>query len=198
MMKWNYMLGLAFAASLMLAPAAHAQTSTWTIDANHSQADFQVRHLAVSNVRGSISGVKGAVVLDEKDITKSSVDASLAAGTVNTSNARRDTDLKSERFFDVDKFPGISFKSTAITKIDGKLKITGDLTLRDVTKSVTLDLDGPAPPQKNPQTGKLVSGFSASGMIKRSDFNFGNKSPASGTIGDDIKFTIDIEIAKND
>lgn len=190
-------LALAFAATLMFMPHAQAQTSSWTIDPSNSQADFQVRHLAVSTVRGSIGGAKGTVELDEKDITKSRVEVSLATATVNTSNERRDTDLKSEKFFDVEKHPGILFKSTAITKVNGKLKMTGDLTLGDVTKSVTLDVDGPAPPQKNAQTGKTVTGFSATGVIKRSDFNFGAKSPASGAIGDEIKFTIDVEIDKN-
>jgi polyisoprenoid-binding protein YceI len=194
-MNAKQVLAFAFAATLMFAPRAHAQTSTWIIDANHSQADFQIRHLGVSTVRGAISGVKGSVILDEKDITKSKVEATLAAATINTNNERRDADLKSPNFFDVEKYPGISFKSTSITNAGGKLKMTGDLTLGAVTKSVTLDVDGPSAPQKG-QNDKIVSGFSASGLIKRSDFNFAPKPQYTGVIGDEIKFTIDIEIDK--
>jgi polyisoprenoid-binding protein YceI len=194
-MRSKLLLAFAFAAASVLAPHAQAQTSTWTIDTNHSQADFQVRHLAVSTVRGSISGAKGTVLLDEKDITKSKVEATLATATINTSNERRDNDLKSPNFFDAEKFPTISFKSTAITNTGGKLKMTGDLTLGDVTRSVTLDVDGPAPPQKG-QNGKIVSGFSASGVIKRSEFNFASKPQYSAVISDEVKLTIDIEIDK--
>lgn len=205
-MKWNRLLALTITASLMCMPHAHAQPpaaapappgmAIWTIDAKNSQATFQVRHLGVSTVRGSISGIKGNVIINDKDITKSSVDATLVAATVNTANQIRDNDLKSEKYFNVDNYPGIYFKSTRITRIDGKLKLIGDLTLLDVTRSVSLDLDGPAPPETNKQTGDMVSGFSAIGIIKRSDFNFGMKSPGSAAIGDEIKFTIDIEMDK--
>jgi polyisoprenoid-binding protein YceI len=194
-MQLKQLLVPAFAAALMFAPCAHAQTSTWAIDSNHSQADFQVRHLAVSTVRGSISGVKGTVVLDEKDITKSKVEATLTTATVNTGNEKRDEDLRSSNFFDVEKNPTILFKSTAITRTGDKLQMTGNLTLNAITKTVTLDVDGPAPPQKG-QKGQIVSGFSASGTIKREDFNFAPKPQYSAAIGDSIKFTIDIEIDK--
>jgi polyisoprenoid-binding protein YceI len=196
-MKFKHFLAIAFAATLMsapLAPSAQAQTSTWTIDPAHSQVDFQIRHLGVSNVRGSISGAKGTVLLDEKDITKSKVEATLQTATVNTGNEGRDKHLKSPDFFDVDKYPTITFKSTSLSKASGKLQMTGDLTLNGVTKSITLDTDGPAPPQKG-MGGKIVSGFSATGILKRSDYNFGAKygEPA---LGDEVKFTIDVEIGK--
>ena len=192
--KINQVLAMTFAATMMFAVQGMSQTSTWTIDTAHSQADFQIRHLAVSNVRGSISGVKGTVVLDEADITKSKIEATLASATVNTSTEARDKYLKSPDFFDVEKYPTITFKSTSITKSGGKLQMIGDLTLGGVAKSVTLDVDGPAPPQKG-MGGKTISGFSASGVVKRSDFNFGQKYTAP-TIGDDVKFTIDIEMDK--
>ncbi|WP_263384386.1 YceI family protein [Granulicella arctica] len=193
-MKIKQVLALTFAATMMFAPIAKAQTSTWAIDPAHSQADFQIRHLGVSTVRGSISGTKGTVILDEKDITKSKIEATLATATVNTSTEARDKHLKSPDFFDVEKNPTITFKSSSITKNGDKLQMIGDLTLGGVTKSVTLDVDGPAPPQKG-MGGKIVSGFSASGMIKRSDFNFGQKY-TSPTLGDEVKFTIDVEIDK--
>jgi polyisoprenoid-binding protein YceI len=193
-MNVKHALTLTFAAAMTLAPMARAQTSTWALDPAHSQADFQIRHLGVSNIRGSITGAKGTVVLDEKDITKSKVEATLATATVNTGTEARDKHLKSPDFFDVDKYPTITFKSTSIEKVGGKLQMTGDLTLGSVTKSVTLDVDGPSAPQKG-MGGKTVSGFSASGLIKRSDFAFGQKYTAPA-IGDEVKFTIDIEIDK--
>jgi len=193
-MKLKQVLAITFAATLMLAPQAKAQTSTWALDPAHSQVDFQIRHLGVSNVRGSISGAKGTVVLDEKDITKSKIEATLSTATVNTGNDARDKHLKSPDFFDVDKNPTITFKSTSVTKDGGKLQMVGDLTLNGITKSVTLDVDGPAPPQKG-MGGKIVSGFSATGLIKRTDFGFGQKF-AAPMLSDEVKFTIDVEIDK--
>jgi polyisoprenoid-binding protein YceI len=181
--------------TLFTATVAAAQSSTWTIDKNHSQANFQIRHLAVSNVRGSISGVTGTVIWDEKDISKSSVSAILDANTVNTSTEARDKHLKEADFFNVDKFPTIAFKSTSVTGTPGKLKIVGDLTLAGVTKSVVLDVDGPSVPVKGPG-GKIVTGFSATGLIKRSDFNFATAYAGSAALGDEVKFTLDLEAAK--
>lgn len=185
---------LACAATLLCVPNLTAQTSNWTMDPAHSQVDFQIRHAAISNVRGSISGVKGTVVLDEKDITHSKVEATLQTSTVNTGNEQRDKHLQSPDFFDAAKNPSMTFKSTSLSNAGGKLKMTGDLTLNGVTKPVTLDVDGPAPPQKG-MGGKTVSGFSATGTIHRADFNFGQKYGAP-ILGDDVKFTIDVEISK--
>jgi len=177
----------------MMCAGASAQTSTWTIDPVHSSSQFEIRHMGVSNVHGSITGIKGSVKLDEKDITKSSVEVTLDTTTVDTANAMRDKDLKSENFFNVEKNPTMTFKSTAITRVGGKLKMTGDLTLNGVTKPVTLDLEGPSTPVT--ARGKTISGFTASGVLKRSDFNFGTKDlpPA---LGDQVKLVIDVEIDK--
>ena len=179
------------AALLFSGVSAFAQTSAWTIDKNHSQIDFQIRHLGVSNVRGSISGVTGEIIWDPKDPSKSSVAATADTTTVTTNNEKRDQHLKSPDFFDVAAKPTLTFKSTKVFMEGGKMKVMGDLTLGGVTKSTTLDVDGPTPPQKG-QNGKLVTGFSATGMIKRSDFNFGSKYGAP-VLGDDVQFTIDIE-----
>ena len=180
----------------MVGAGASAQTSTWKIDPNHASGTFVIRHLAVSNVHGEITGVHGTIILDEKDITKSSVNATLDLNTINTGIAMRDADLKSTNFFDVAKNPTMTFKSTAITRTGGKLTLIGDLTISGVTKSVTLDLDPPAPPQTQPN-GKVISGFSASGVVKRSDFGIGQGvkflPPA---IGDEVKLTIDVQIEK--
>lgn len=192
MKKTLLMLGCAVLA--LTTHLSFAQTTTWTIDPNHSGANFQIRHLGVSNVRGSLSGVKGTVLFDDKDVTKSSVNATIDASTVSTNNDARDKHLKSPDFFDVAKNPLITFKSTSFTNTGGKLQMIGDLTLGGVTKSVTLDVDGPSAPQKG-MGGKTVSGFSASGTLKRSDFNFGSKY-TEPVLGDEVKFTIDVEIAK--
>ena len=175
--------------------AAQAQASSWTIDSAHSGVEFQIRHLGVSNVHGTFHKVAGTVKLDEKDITKSTVEATIDANSVNTDEPKRDEHLKSPDFFNVEKFSTITFKSTSIANAGGKLKLTGDLTLDGVTKPVTLDLDGPAAPQKG-MGGKTVSGFSATGVLHRTDFNFGAKYGAP-ILGDDVKFSIDIEMDKN-
>ena len=185
--------------ALMLATAtltgsAFAQTSTWAIDPAHSSINFEVRHMGVSNVHGSLGEVSGTLLYNEKEITKSSVEATASTTTVSTGVEKRDTHLKSPDFFDAAKFPKLSFKSTSLSNAGGQLKLTGDLTLNGVTKSVTLDVDGPAPPQTD-QKGVTRSGFSATGKLKRSDFGFGPKFP-SAVVGDDIKFSIDVEIDK--
>ena len=181
-------------AATLLTASAVAQTSNWKIDPAHSGVEFKIRHLGVSNVRGNLSVKEGAVHLDDKDITKSSVEASIDASSVNTNEPPRDTHLKTAEFFNVAQFPTLSFKSTSVYKESGKLMLKGDLTLVGVTKPVTLTLDGPAPPQTDAK-GVTRSGFSATGKLSRKDFNFGSKyGPAM--LGDDIDFTIDIEMDK--
>jgi polyisoprenoid-binding protein YceI len=192
-MKNRLLLALTLSAALFSA-RAYAQNSTWTIDPAHSSVNFEILHMGVSHVHGAFGNVKGTVTLNEKDIAKSSVAATIDTTTVSTGVAQRDTHLKSADFFDVAKNPAMAFKSTSLTSSGGKLRLIGDLTIDGVTRSVTLDLDGPAPPQKNMQ-GKTISGFSASGTIKRSDYGFGAKFPPP-LIGDEVKFTIDVEIDK--
>jgi polyisoprenoid-binding protein YceI len=184
----------ALSALLLTGVSAFAQSSTWTIDPNHSQVNFAIKHLQVSTVRGSISGVTGNVNWDDKDPSKSSVEATINTTTLTTNNEKRDGHLKSPDFFNVEKFPTMTFKSTAVTGAPGKLQVVGDLTLAGVTKSVTLDVDGPTPPQKG-MGGKLVTGFSATGKLKRSDFNFGSKF-GEPMLGDEVQFTIDVEAGK--
>lgn len=181
----------ALSALLLAGASAFAQSSTWTIDSNHAESNFSIRHMGVSTVRGDISGVKGTIVWDANDLSKSSVNATLDATTVTTNNAYRDKDLKSANFFNVEKYPAITFKSTSIKRVNGKLQVTGDLTLAGVTKPVTLDVDGPTAPQKG-MGGKTVIGLSATGTVKRSDFNFAPKYPAA-MLGDEVQITIDVE-----
>lgn len=192
-MRNRLLLALTAAALSFAGAGAYAQTSTWTIDPAHSSTNFQIRHMGVSNVHGSLGSIKGTVTYNEKDITKSSVDATIDATTISTGVDARDKDLKSPNYFDIEKYPTITFKSTSITN-NGKLQLIGDLTLHGVTKSVTLDVDGPAPPQTG-RDGKIRSGFSAEGTLHRTDFNIGSKVPSS-MVGDDVKFSIDVEIDK--
>ncbi len=183
------------AAALVVALPVFAQSSTWTIDSAHSGVEFQIKHLGVSTVRGSLAGVKGTVAWDDKNVSASHVEAVIDATTVNTGQVKRDEHLKSPEFFDVAKYPTLTFKSTGVKRSgEGKLQIAGDLTLGGQTKPVTLDVDGPAAPQKG-MGGKTVSGFSATGTISRKDFNFGQKYGAP-MLGDDVKFTIDLEVSK--
>lgn len=181
----------ALSALLFTGASALAQSSSWTIDTNHAQTNFQIRHMGVSTVRGSISGIKGTIVWDQKDPSKSSVEATIDTNTVNTNNMARDKDLKSANYFNVEKYPTMTFKSTSVSRANGKLQVVGDLTLAGVTKSVTLDVDGPTAPQKG-MGGKMVIGLSATGMVKRSDFNFAPKMP-SVALGDEVQITIDVE-----
>jgi polyisoprenoid-binding protein YceI len=181
-----------FSSFLFTGANALAQISTWTIDTNQTQVDFQIRRIPVSNVRGSFSGITGTVNWNEKDPSKSSVEVVIPTASISTANAMRDADLKSPNFFNIEKYPTMTFKSTAVSGTPGKLQVIGDLTLAGVTKSVTLTVDGPTPPTR---MGKLIIGFAATGILKRSDFNFASKYPTA-ILGDEIRFTIDAEANK--
>jgi polyisoprenoid-binding protein YceI len=182
-------LASAISVLLFTGSSALAQTSTWTIDTNQTQIDFQIRRVRVSPVRRSFSGITGTVNWDEKNPSKSHVEVAIPTSSISTSNAMRDADLKSPNFFNVERYPTMTFKPTAISDIPGKLQITGDLTLADITKSVTLMVDGPTPPTT---MGKLIIGFAGTGTLKRSDFAFAPKYPTVILV-DEIKFTIDLE-----
>jgi len=185
------------AASLSLAATlafpAMAATSDWQLDPAHSAAQFAVKHLAISTVRGAFTKVQGTVQFDSQDITKSSVDVTIDAGSVDTREPNRDKDLRSDHFFDVEKFPSITFKSKKVEQVaPGKLKITGDLTIHGTTREVVLDVDGPSAPIKDPW-GNQRMGVNASTKINRKDFGIGANYP-SAVIGDDISITIDSEM----
>ena len=154
--------------------------------------------MMISTVRGSFAKVTGAVQYDPKDISKTSVDASIDASTVDTRNESRDNDLKSADFFDVQKFPTLSFKSKhAEAAGAGKMKLVGDLTIHGVTKEVTLDVDGPSAPIKGP--GGQRMGASASTKINRKDFGLLYNRMIEGTgavVGDEITINLDIEMVK--
>ena len=168
--------------------SGYAQTSTWKIDPAHSSVNSEISHMAVSHVHGSLTNASGIVELNDKDITKSSVEATIDTTTVSAGVVMRDNTLKSDDFFNVQKYPQITFRSSSLRRNKGTVQLIGNLTLNGVTRSVTLDLDGPSPPQT--MSGKTISGFSATGLIRRSDFTFGS-SKFNTVIGDDVKFTSD-------
>jgi polyisoprenoid-binding protein YceI len=187
----------ALAAALSL-PAA-AATSTWQIDPNHSAAQFAVRHMAISTVRGAFSKLSGSVQLDDKDVTKSSVEVTIDAASVDTRVPDRDKDLRSDRFFDVEKYPTLTFKSTKVEQTEpGKLKITGDLTIHGVTKQVVLDVEGLTAPAKDPW-GNQRAAANATTKINRQDFGvkWNAKMDSGGwVVGDDVAITIDVELVQ--
>jgi polyisoprenoid-binding protein YceI len=189
--------GLAAALSLP-APAAN---SNWQIDPAHSSAQFSVRHMAISTVRGAFSKVTGSVVFDDKDVSKSTVEVTIDANFVDTRVPDRDNDLRSEKFFDVVHYPSITFKSKRVEQVaPGKLKVTGDLTIRGTTKEVVLDVEGPTAPMKDPW-GNTRNAATATTKINRQDFGVKwNATLDNGgvVVGDDVSIIIDVELVKKD
>src|SRR6267143_1017515 len=187
----------AFAAALSL--PAGAATSTWQIDPNHSAAQFAVRHLAISTVRGAFTKVNGTIQFDDKDISKSSVEVTIDADSVDTRVPNRDKDLRSDHFFDVQKYPTITFKSTKVEQVEpGKLKVTGDLTIHGVTKPVVLDVEGPTAAVKDPW-GNQRAAANASTKINRQDYGVKWNATMYGgglVVGDDVAITIDLEMVQ--
>ena len=189
-----------FTAVFLLAVPALAPASTWNIDPEHSAVEFKVRHLMVSNVKGVFGKVAGVVTVDDKDLTKSSVSATIDTASIDTGVAKRDTHLKSADFLEVDKYPTMTFVSTQIVKSGntGGFKLIGDLTLHGVTRKVALDVEGPAPQIKDPM-GNIRSGASATAKINRKDFGLTwNKVLEAGgvAVGDEVVINIEVELIK--
>ena len=185
---------LAFLAVVaLLAASAVAEVQTWQIDPNHTAAQFSVRHMGISTVRGAFTKVNGTAQYDPADPGKTSLDASIDAASVDTRVSMRDDDLRSPNYFDVAKYPTITFKSKSVQAAgQGKLKITGDLTIHGVTKEVVLDVDGPSAPATDPR-GNTHVGASANTKISRKDFGVGG---SSSMVGDEITITIDVELVQ--
>ncbi len=184
---------------IALALPAFAFATTWTIDPDHSNVGFKVRHLMVSNVKGSFEKHTGTVEIDDKDITKSKVEVSIDTNSINTNVKKRDEHLRSADFFDVAKFPTMTFVSKKVVK-DGKdnLKVTGDLTLHGVTKQVVLDVEGPTKESKDPW-GNIRRGATATTKINRKDFGLvWNAALETGgvAVGEEITITLEIEMIK--
>lgn len=171
-----------------LAPAS-AATTTWTIDSNHSAAQFSVRHMMVSNVRGEFGKLSGAIVFDDQDVSRSTVEATIDATTINTRVEARDNDLKSDSFFDVAKYPTITFKSAKFRSTGpNKYSVDGNLTIHGVTKPVTLEVNV-TPAIKDPK-GNERRGAEATTKISRKDFGV---SGSPGGVGDEVQVLIDFE-----
>jgi polyisoprenoid-binding protein YceI len=174
-------------------------TTTWNIDPVHSVAEFKVKHMMIANVKGQFPKVTGALTLDESDLTNSHVEASIEAASIETRDPQRDAHLKSADFFDVEKFPTLSFKSTAIRLVrDGELAVEGNLTIHGVTRKVQFTVEGPTPPTKDPWGNTRVAA-SATTKINRKDFGLTwNAALETGGIlvGDEVTITLDVEFLK--
>lgn len=196
-MKKLLAASLVLSASL-LAPAL-SRATTWNIDPAHTSSAFSVKHMMISNVKGQFGSTTGTVELDDKDLTKSSVNVSIDSATIDTGNKDRDTDVKSDKFFDVAKYPAITFKSTKIAK-KGKdhYTVTGDLTMHGVTKPVVLDVDNLSGEQKDPW-GNIRRAVHATGKVNRQDYGVSWNAKLDGggvVVGDEVSLDINAEMTK--
>jgi polyisoprenoid-binding protein YceI len=179
----------------LAAPLAMAQTSAWATDPAHSEVVFSIRHGGVSNVHGRFGGVKGTLVYNEADVTKSTITVTIDTSTVDTGEPARDAHLKTAAFFDVPNFSTATFTSSSVVKNGNKLTVNGNLTLHGVTLPVVLDVEGPSTPVEGAMDHKPHSGFSAATTISRSAYGIGISFPPI-VVGDEVKLTIDLEIIK--
>ena len=194
---------ITFAAILaaVLTIASPAATTTWQIDPAHTSAGFAVKHMMISTVRGQFKGVTGTIIWDDQDVSKSIVAVTIDASTVDTGEPKRDADLRSDHFFEVAKYPIITFKSKKIEAISsGRLKIAGDLTIHGVTKEVVLDIEGPSPAIKDPWGNTRIAANAAT-EVNRQDFGVKWNADIDGggvVVGDKVAITIDLEMIKKD
>lgn len=178
---------------------ALSQAATWQIDPDHSSFQFKVRHLMVSNVKGDFTKVKGAVTMDDKDVSNLNVQLVIDAASVNTGHAKRDEHLRAADFFDVAKYPTITFVSKKVIKAGpDRLQVIGDLTLHGVTKEITVEVEGPTSEIKDPW-GNFRRGATATTKINRKDFGLTwNRVLETGgvVVGEDVDIFIEIELIK--
>lgn len=184
---------------IALALPTFAFATTWTIDPDHSNVGFKVRHLMVSNVKGSFEKHTGVVEINDKDITKSKVEVNIETNSINTNVQKRDEHLRSADFFDVAKHPTMTFVSKKVAKAGkDKLKVTGYLTLHGITKQIVLDVEGPSKESKDPW-GNIRKGATATTKINRKDFGLvWNAALETGgvAVGEEITITMEIEMIK--
>jgi polyisoprenoid-binding protein YceI len=178
---------------------ATTAVSSWKIDPSHSAAEFKVRHMMISYVRGKFSGLSGVLKLDENDYSHSTVEVSIPAASVSTVDDKLDAHLKEADFFDVEKFPALTFKSRSIRSLgDRDYEVSGDLTIRGVTKSVTLSVDDVSAPSKDPWGNQRI-GLSASAKVNRKDFGFVWNAPlefGGVLVGDEVAIALDVQFIK--
>jgi polyisoprenoid-binding protein YceI len=174
-------------------------TSTWNIDPKHSSAEFKIKHMMISNVKGGFASINGVLTLDESKLANSHVEAVIDASSIETRDTQRDAHLKSPDFFDVEKFPSLSFKSTAISLAgEGELAVEGDLTIRDVTRKVTFAVEGPTAPGNDPW-GNTRIGISATTKISRKEFGLvwsATLETGGVLLGDDVTITLEVQFIK--
>ena len=185
--------------TVVLAFTSLSIASTWDFDRAHSNIEFKIKHLMISKVRGSFDSYSGQLAYDENDITKSKVEISIDVASINTGNQQRDDHLRSADFFDVEKYPKMTFVSREIFRTDDGLKIKGDLTLHGVTKEVILDVEGPTPPVKGPM-GNMRMGATATTKIDRRDFGLTwSKALETGglVVDNKVMITLEVELIKS-
>lgn len=179
--------------------APKTSVTTWNIDPVHSVAEFKVKHMMISNVKGQFTGVSGKLTLDEADIANSKIDATIDAASINTRDEQRDAHLKSADFFDVEKFPTLGFATKRIVRDgDGELTVEGELTIHGVTRNVKFAAEGPTAPGKDPW-GNTRIGISATTKINRKDYGLTwNAALETGGIlvGEDVTITLDVQFVK--
>ncbi len=174
-----------------------SKQTQWQIDPAHSAAHFSVRHLMISNVRGEFGKISGNVTLDSSDLTKSTLEVSIETASIDTREPQRDEHLRSADFFDVANHPAITFRSTRITTTGSdRFKVTGDLTIRGVSREATFDVEGPTSAIKDPW-GNIRTGVTASTKINRKDFGLVWNALIEGggvVVGDEVSITFDGEL----
>lgn len=175
------------------------QAANYQIDPDHSSFQFKVRHLMVSNVKGDFNKAKGSVMIDDNNITNLKVELTIETASVDTGHAKRDEHLRNADFFDVAKYPTVTFVSKKVMQAgQGKLQVTGDLTLHGVTREITLDVEGPTQEIKDPW-GKFRRGATATGKINRKDFGLTwNRALETGgvVVGEDVDIYVEVELIK--
>ena len=184
-------LAVVTAVLALAAPLAVAQTTTWTPDPNHSEVDFTIRHLSLTNVRGHFGKITGTIIYDPADISKSSVQITIDVTGVDTGVTQRDNDLKSANYFDVANFPGATFVSTGVARNANGLTVIGNLTVHGVTKPVTLMVEPPVGPVNGMGNTKHM-GFSATTTIDRTAFGIGAKMP-NAMLSDNVQLEIELD-----
>ena len=188
---WTLAAALALGAGTMA-----AQAHEWSIDKAHSEADFAIKHMAISTVHGSFRGLSGTIKFEAGNPKSWAVDATIDVSTIDTGVSQRDSDLRSDHFFDVAKYPTMTFKSTGVTKEGSGYALTGDLTMHGVTKPVTLSLEAPGKEQVGMDGKSVHRGFVATTTVNRKDFGLnwnGVLKSGDAALSDDVKIELDIE-----
>ena len=191
----NHLKGNTAMSTTIAAPAI----TTWNVDSTHSVVEFKVKHMMISNLKGHFTGVTGTLSLDEADLTQSNVEAAIEIATIHTLDAGRDAHLKAADFFDAEQFPTMKLKSTHIAvKSDGELVVTGDLTIKGVTRSVQFAVEGPSVATKDPW-GNTRIGVAATTKINRKDFGLTwNAALEAGglMVSEDVSIALDLQFVK--